>query len=142
MLLSDTANVRLGGIPFATFARTAIGINIPVTVVGYTINGSAASNYSITQPANLKANIIDADVSIMPNPFFSDLTIQLNVAATSTTSNTTVRLLSLSGREFKSVTVARGVSKIQLYGAELLAGVYLVEIKNDKYQQTKLVYKY
>ncbi len=142
VLTSDLANVILRGIPFATFATTAIGINIPVTVVGYTIIGSAASNYTITQPANLKANIFDADVIIMPNPFFSDLNVQLNAVAISTTSTTTVRLLGLNGREFKSVTVARGVNRIQLYGAELLSGVYLLEIKNDKFQQTKLVYKY
>jgi hypothetical protein len=142
VLNSDIANVRISGVPFATFARTAVGINIPVTVVGYTITGSAASNYTLTQPSNLKANIFDADVSIMPNPFFSYLTIQLNAAATSSTSKTTVRLLSLSGKEYKSVTVGTNVSTIQLYGAELMPGVYFLEIKNDKYQQTKLVYKY
>ena len=41
----------------AAFASSAVATNINVTVSGYSLSGAAASNYTITQPTGLKANI-------------------------------------------------------------------------------------
>ncbi|HRB71463.1 MAG TPA: T9SS sorting signal type C domain-containing protein [Flavobacterium sp.] len=57
ILAADVANVTLGGTPVATFASSAIGNGIAVTVTGYTISGSAAANYNVVQPTGLTANI-------------------------------------------------------------------------------------
>jgi hypothetical protein len=57
VLAGDVANVILGGIPVATFASSAIGTGIAVSVTGFTISGSAAGNYNVAQPIGLTANI-------------------------------------------------------------------------------------
>lgn len=60
-------NVFLNGAPVATFADAGAGNAKPVTVNGYTINGTAAVYYSLVQPAGLTANIIAPAV---PTPVF------------------------------------------------------------------------
>ena len=57
VVAGDEANVILGGTPVATFTSSAVGTDIPVTVSGYTLSGSASSNYSLTQPTGLVADI-------------------------------------------------------------------------------------
>lgn len=57
VVTTDLSNVTLGGTPVATFASSAIGSNIAVTVTGYSISGSASGNYTLSQPAGLTANI-------------------------------------------------------------------------------------
>lgn len=42
---------------FATFASAGTNNNIAVTVSGLTLTGSAANNYTLTQPTGLTANI-------------------------------------------------------------------------------------
>jgi hypothetical protein len=54
---SDT--VTLSGTPAASFADSNIGTGKPVTVTGYSLNGSSATNYTLTPPA-LIADIIPA----------------------------------------------------------------------------------
>jgi hypothetical protein len=49
--------VTLGGSPTATFADKNVGTGKTVTVAGYTISGADSSNYTLTQPAGLTANI-------------------------------------------------------------------------------------
>ena len=56
-------NVTLSGTPVATFPDATIGNNKPVTVTGYTLSGTAASNYTVIQPAGLTASINTAVVS-------------------------------------------------------------------------------
>lgn len=58
VLVADEPNVTLGGTPLANFNDAAVGNNKPVTVSGYTISGSAAGNYSLTQPTGLTASIL------------------------------------------------------------------------------------
>lgn len=54
---ADLANVTLGGTYTANFGQSIAGTNLPITVSGYTISGSASGNYSLTQPSGLTANI-------------------------------------------------------------------------------------
>ncbi len=69
VLTVDLGNVTLSGTPVATFTSSSVGNNIPVTVTGYTLSGSASSNYSLTQPT-LTANIT--------NPSLQNQTITFN----------------------------------------------------------------
>ena len=48
----------------ANFGNTGVGTNKPVTVSGLTLTGSAATNYTLTQPAGLTANISSGGVTI------------------------------------------------------------------------------
>ena len=57
VIAGDTSNVVLGGTVIANFNQSAIGANIPVTVSGYSLSGSAATNYTLTQPAGLLGDI-------------------------------------------------------------------------------------
>ncbi len=57
VVAADLANVTLGGTPIANFTSSAVGNNIPVTVTGYTISGSASGNYTLAQPTGLNADI-------------------------------------------------------------------------------------
>jgi hypothetical protein len=68
VLSADIPNVTLGGTPIATFTSSAIGENIPVTITGYTISGSASGNYSLTQPLGLTANITSASTPVINSP--------------------------------------------------------------------------
>ena len=60
----NSDNVTLGGTPSATFASANVGINKAVTVTGYTIGGTGASNYTLSQPSGLIANITAAPLSV------------------------------------------------------------------------------
>jgi hypothetical protein len=65
VLPADTANVSLSTNGYAANFNTAtVGNNKPVTVSGLTLTGSAASNYTLTQPTNLTANITAKTVTI------------------------------------------------------------------------------
>ncbi|HVM59772.1 MAG TPA: YDG domain-containing protein [Verrucomicrobiae bacterium] len=59
VLVADQANVNLAtnGCT-ATFAAPDVGTGISVTVTGLTLVGSAAGNYTFTQPTGLTANIL------------------------------------------------------------------------------------
>ena len=48
---ADRANVTLGGTPSGTFGTAGAGTAKPVTVTGFTLSGTAQSNYSVTQPS-------------------------------------------------------------------------------------------
>jgi hypothetical protein len=61
-------NVVLSGTPVANFNTPDVGVNKPVTVTGYSITGSSAANYTLTQPAGLTANITQASQTITFNP--------------------------------------------------------------------------
>ena len=48
----------------AAFANPNVGVAIPVTVSGYELTGADAGNYTLTQPADLTANITAATLTI------------------------------------------------------------------------------
>jgi len=64
LIAADAANVLLGGTPVASFITAAAGINKAVSVTGYTITGSAAANYTLTQPVGLTASVTARPVTI------------------------------------------------------------------------------
>jgi hypothetical protein len=64
VLASDVNNVAIAGIPTATFTNANVGTGKVITVTGYMLTGSASGNYTIAQPAGLKASIAKAPVTI------------------------------------------------------------------------------
>ncbi len=63
VVLADASNVSISGTPTAEFSQSTVGIGLPVTVSGYTLSGSAAGNYSLTQPTGLTADITSATIT-------------------------------------------------------------------------------
>jgi hypothetical protein len=57
VLIGDVSNVALGGTPVGAFASSGVGTGITVATAGFTISGSAAPNYTLTQPTT-SANIM------------------------------------------------------------------------------------
>ena len=58
VLPADAGNMRLSTNGYvANFSNPNVGTNIAVTVSGLTLTGSAATNYTLTQPTGLAANI-------------------------------------------------------------------------------------
>ena len=90
VLAEDTANVTLDGVYSADFNTPDVGVSIPVTVTGYSLLGSAASNYSLSQPTGLSASITIAGLQAqtitfgaLTNATYGDAAITLGATASS-----------------------------------------------------------
>jgi hypothetical protein len=93
VLSGDTANVKLSTNGYtANFASASAGTGIGVTVSGLTLTGSAAANYTLTQPAGLTANITEAGVTIT-----SGIAANNKVYDTTTTATLTSNSVVLAG---------------------------------------------
>jgi uncharacterized repeat protein (TIGR02543 family) len=57
-------NVVLGGTPTFTYNNKNVGNNKPITVSGYTISGTDAGNYSLSQPTWISGNITAAILTV------------------------------------------------------------------------------
>jgi hypothetical protein len=81
-------DVAIGGTPLANFTTAAVGTNIPVTVTGYALTGTKASNYALSQPSGLTAAITIADQTItfaaLPYYYVNDTSFTLAATASST----------------------------------------------------------
>ncbi|WP_181969763.1 YDG domain-containing protein [Paraburkholderia sp. DHOC27] len=61
----DAGNVSLSGAGASgTFSQSNVGNNLPVTVSGFTLSGTAARNYAFTQPTGITASITPAALVI------------------------------------------------------------------------------
>jgi hypothetical protein len=102
----DIPNVTLGGSASASFASASVGTGISVTVSGYTLSGSAAGNYSLTQPAGLTADITAKGLTI------SGLTADNKVynATTSATLTGTAALVGVEAGDVSNVTLGGSAS--------------------------------
>ncbi len=88
VLAGDTANVRISTIGYtATFASANAGNGIAVTVSGLTLTGTAAGNYTLTQPSGLTANITKAGVTITSGLTANDKPYDGTTTATITSNN-------------------------------------------------------
>ncbi|MBO9535701.1 YDG domain-containing protein [Herbaspirillum sp.] len=56
--------VSLGGTGVGTFANKNVGNGKAVTISGYTLSGTDASNYTLVQPTGLTANITPASLAV------------------------------------------------------------------------------
>lgn len=57
LVSGDESAVSITGMPTATFASALPGVGIAVTVTGYSLAGTKASSYSVSQPTGLTADI-------------------------------------------------------------------------------------
>ena len=64
LVASDVGNVTLGSSTSGTFAQSNVGTGIAVTASGFSISGSAASNYSLQPISGLTANITPATLTV------------------------------------------------------------------------------
>ncbi|MEZ6116557.1 MAG: YDG domain-containing protein [Pirellulaceae bacterium] len=60
-------DVMLSGGPIATFADPNANTNISVSVIGYSLTGDDAGNYTLQQPTGLSADILPAPLTIVAN---------------------------------------------------------------------------
>jgi endonuclease I len=65
VLAVDITNVILFGTPAANFINASVGNSVAVTIAGYSIAGTASSNYMLIQPTGLSANIIAIPVPMI-----------------------------------------------------------------------------
>ncbi|GEP52546.1 hypothetical protein FNO01nite_32180 [Flavobacterium noncentrifugens] len=79
----DGDDVALSGTATAVFNNKNVGTAKPIIVSGYTLTGTSASNYSVTQPTGITANITAANVTIN-NALANDKTFDGNATATIT----------------------------------------------------------
>ena len=69
VLAGDVSNVKLSTNGYvANFVSPNVGTGIGVTVSGLTLTGSAAGNYTLSQPAGLSANIASRIVTVLTVP--------------------------------------------------------------------------
>jgi len=74
----------------ANFADPNVGTNIPVYVSGLTLSGTSATNYTLTQPAGLAANITANGVSITSGITANNKVYDGTTAATITMTSVTL----------------------------------------------------
>ncbi|MBT8579321.1 hypothetical protein G6695_08790, partial [Polynucleobacter paneuropaeus] len=108
---TDAANVTL--VPAGTFSQSSVGNNLVVTAAD-TLTGSAAMNYTITQPTGLRANITPAALTITAladSKVYGSLTTSNGVTynssgvASATTGYTVAGLISGTSDAVGSVTL-------------------------------------
>ncbi len=126
VITADLSEVSISGTYTANFASAAVANNIPVTVSGYSLAGSVAGNYSLTQPAGLTANITSAALlnqTITFNPLanvtYGDADFNLTASASSgltvgyVSSNTNVativgNVVTIVGAGVTTITASQG----------------------------------
>lgn len=64
LIPGDTVTLNIGSAS-ASFANSAVGNNKSVTVSGYTISGTNASGYSLSQPSGLTATILKGEPVVL-----------------------------------------------------------------------------
>ena len=125
VLAADTADVTLTGSYVATFATSNVGTGIAVTVTGYTLSGSAAGNYSLTQPTGLTA-----DITTVPSPVISSSLTATETYGVSITTYTITA--SATPTSFNAVGLPAGLSVNtttgEITGIPTAVGTYTVTI--------------
>ncbi len=124
VVAGDAAKVALSTNGYtATFASAAVANGVAVTVSGLTLTGSAAGDYTLTQPTGLSANITPGPVtaaqstvsaapaSVVANgSATSTITVTLKDANSNPVSGKTVTLAKTSGTGSPVISAASGPS--------------------------------
>lgn len=64
VLPADVSNVTISGAGSYAFSNPNVGVAKPIVVTGITLSGSAAGNYTLTQPSDLTASITAKTVTV------------------------------------------------------------------------------
>ncbi|HEV2435683.1 MAG TPA: YDG domain-containing protein [Verrucomicrobiae bacterium] len=108
VLAGDAANVVLVTNGYvANFTSANVSNNVPVTVSGLTLTGSASGNYTLTQPTNLTANITGLGVTISSGLSANSKVYDGTTAASLTTNNVVLNGV-LAGDAANVVLVTNG----------------------------------
>jgi autotransporter-associated beta strand protein len=124
-------DVSISGTPIASFATPTVANTKPVTVTGYVLAGADSSNYTLSQPTGLTANITQAGTtasissSINPSMQTSNVTFVCTVTSSTPTTNpptSTVRFFTNGIAVSPLVTVVSNspTSSIATYSTALL----------------------
>ena len=81
-----------------------------------------------TEPNGVTENYFESGITIYPNPFSSETTIEFNELQ----KNTTVKLIDIVGKEIKTV-VLKDENKLTIEKGNLKAGIYFLEMKDENY---------
>jgi hypothetical protein len=122
---ADVSNVTLGGTYVADFVSSAVGTGIAVTVTGYTLSGSAAGNYSLTQPTGLTADITSSPSPVINSSLTATETYGVAITTyTITATNTPTSFNSVGLPAGLSVNTSTG----EITGTPTAVGTYTVTI--------------
>ena len=85
----EELNVTLTSTPTATFAQSAVGTGITVTVTGYSLTNSGSVNYTVSQPTGLTADITNSpspvvNSSLTASATYGDVPTSYFITATNT----------------------------------------------------------
>ena len=86
-------SVAIGGTPVVYFSNPSAGFSKPITATGYTLVGSDAVNYTLSQPSGLAGNIFPAttiaalDSTSNPSTNGTSVSFTFKVSSTTATSN-------------------------------------------------------
>ena len=122
---ADVSNVTLGGTYVADFVSSAVGTGIAVTVTGYTLSGSAAGNYSLTQPTGLTADITSSPSPVINSSLTATETYGVAITTyTITATNTPTSFNAVGLPAGLSVNTSTG----EITGTPTTVGTYTVTI--------------
>jgi hypothetical protein len=105
-------NVTLSGTPIFTFSTATVGTGKTVSTSGYTLSGSQASYYSLTQPsftANISAKELTISSAVANNKTYDGTTSAIITGTLSGVISPDVVTLNLSGT-FTSANAGTGIS--------------------------------
>ena len=127
VLPGDAANVSLSGTPTYSFATATVGVGKPITASGFTLSGSAAANYSLTQPTSLTATIeqkvITATGFVAQNKVYDATTVAAITGGTITgvEASDTANIAIATAGVFASANVGTGIAvTVSLTGSAAL----------------------
>jgi len=105
VVAGDTANVALSTNGYtAVFSTAGVGTGKVVTVSGLTLSGTAAGNYTLTQPTGLSANISSATVTVTSGLTANNKTYDGTTTATISSNN--VALAGVAGVDLGTIFIS------------------------------------
>ncbi len=93
--------------------------------------------FGIEEPSNSQLSISNSQLSIYPNPSFSNTTIKYEMPKAT---NISLRLYDISGRLVKTIysgTQEKGYHKIEIPRREFRRGIYFIRFKAGEFESTR-----
>jgi hypothetical protein len=108
----------------ASFASSEVGTGIAVTVSGYAISGTASSNYSLSQPTGLTANITSSATPVISSTLIASSTYGNSFSYQITASNDPTSFNATGFPSELSIDTVTGI----LSGTPTVVGTYTISI--------------
>jgi hypothetical protein len=120
ILPADLGNVTVAGTPTASFASANVGSDVGIAVTGYSLSGSASSNYWPVQPAGLSATITPRSATVTAQNRSKNFGQVLALGANQTSGFVATGLASGEKVDKVTLTASGGTA------AEDVAGSYII----------------